>query len=542
MPLSSRQTQPLWPDCPTRAVGERIPRQDGGQGCKILMPEWDASGMNVYRVYLLDPVRACPECGHYNPSEDARCQVCGRDLTSIRAAPAVAILYEACDVQRLAPFIYLLQKGVRHPCLLTPFLGQSLLDGGNAYRYQLFMADRPAPPLQERDAPAPLSKVLRWGMQIAQGLTALHKAGFAHGIIDRQHILVRNDRAWLVAAPGPHSVLQTSISQDLSDLATALVQALGLSPTPQGLDALPPPVRQALAPALNRTLPESNAAAFFVELLTYAQQALHSQKDRRLQVAWATDVGRQRPHNEDSLLTIQVDSACDNLAAGGGVFLVADGAGGHQAGEMASQTAVQIIGRALAPALADFLWGEDVPAMDAMEARMQDAIHMANTRLRQLRQQRHSNMLTTVALVLIRHDQAILAHIGDSRIYLWREGGVQQLTSDHTTVQKLIDMGQITPEEARTHPRRHELYRALGYKEDSQPDLQHLTLQADDTLLLCSDGLYDELDDAAIAAILADVPSLDDAARHLIQAANDAGGSDNISVILVRVANRESRV
>ena len=543
MTASSRQTQPLWTPCPSRSAGERIPRLGGGQGFKILAQEWESAGLTVYRAYGLDPVRICPECSHYNPPSSANCQVCNHPLDGVQDAPAVVFLYESCDIKRLAPFLYFPQKQITHPHLLAPYTAQALKSRDGVHRYQLFVPERPAPALKEQKAPASLADVLNWGVQLAQALTVLHASAYPHGVIDAQHVLVRNHRAWLLAAPGVQSPpLSPTISDDVRDLAATLMQALGLPATPQGVEALPAAVQKAFAPALNRTLPEPNSADLFRQLLRYARESLHKEKGRRLAIAWATDDGRQRTHNEDSLLVMHLESTRESLPANGGVFLVADGAGGHEAGEIASKTAVQVIGQALTPALATFLLEDANSAGEEMEARVRDAILAANQRIRKLQQERANNMLTTVAMALIVRDRAILAHVGDSRIYLWREGRLQQLTTDHTTVQQLIAMGQISPEQARSHPRRHELYRALGHKENPQPDISAFPLQSDDLLLLCSDGLYEELPDDAIAATLQNAPSLSEAARTLIRAANDAGGSDNISVILVRVVGGESRV
>ena len=537
MRKSSPQTQPLWASCPPRSPGEHIPRLGDGQGFKLLALERESPGVSIYRMYALDPVRICPECGHYNEPVRDSCVVCGHDMAEVHPAPAVAMLYEACDVQRLAPFVYLPAKQITHPHLLAPILAQTIRDRDGSQRYQLFIPERPAPPLQERDGSAPLGQVLRWGMQIAQALAALHGVGFSHGAIDSEHILVRESRAWLLAAPGDQARPAATISGDLRALAFVLMRSMGLQPSPQGLSSLPEPVRKAFAPALNQALPEANAAQLFGQLLAFAQQSLHAEKDRRLLSAWGTDDGQQRDHNEDSLLVNQWEVAREGLPTGCGLYLVADGAGGHEAGEVASQTAVQIIGQRLAPALADSLWGEQTPSVERWRDRVREAILAANQRIREMQQQRANNMLTTLALLMIVRDRAILAHVGDSRIYLWRGGQLRQLTTDHTTVQQLIAMNQISREQARTHPRRHELYRALGHKEDPKPDLNIIPLEANDVFLICSDGLYDELDDNAIARLIQTSSTPQDAAHTLIRAANDAGGSDNISVILVRIAS-----
>jgi protein phosphatase len=538
MIAKSPQTQPLWPLCPPKVPGEILPRLGGGQGFKILILENEATGMNVYRAFSQDPYRRCPACGNLNPSDSQMCHVCSHDLTSVQAAPGIVLIYESCDVRRLSPFIYLPKKQIANPYLLLPILSQSLRYSPEETRYQLILPENPAPTLRtQKDAP-PLLQMLTWGKQLAQALETIHETGVALGVVDQQHILVQEHRAWLLAAPGWSFRQEQTFLDDVVDLANSLLEAMGLPPGKDGLPFLPQPAQKALTPVLNRALPNETAAQVFGRLLDFAIGALQQDASRRIRVAWASDSGRQRNNNEDSLLALNLDSMTGGIRRGSGVFAVADGAGGHEAGEIASQTAVQIIARHLTMALPEIVFPDPSPGPGILEKHIHDAIYAANEQIRRLRKSRGNNMLTTVTLAAIVGEEAIVANVGDSRVYLWRESRLQQLTVDHTTVQQLVDMEQISPAEARIHPRRHELYRALGHNDDPQPDIQRISLQASDLLLLCSDGLYDEVSDEKLLEILqnADGASMN-TVQTLIQAANDAGGSDNISVILVQISS-----
>ncbi len=236
---------------------------------------------------------------------------------------------------------------------------------------------------------------------------------------------------------------------------------------------------------------------------------------RRIVARGATDVGRVRQGNEDALL---VSSS---------VFAVADGMGGHLAGEVASATALEPI-----RTLDGKVFAEPAEAVAALR----DAVVAANARVAQLADSNPSyrGMGTTLTAALVEGKRLHVAHVGDSRAYLLREGQFSQLTDDHTLVQHLIDEGQITREEAASHPQRSVITRAIGVAPEVDVDSMSLDLQAGDQFLLCSDGLTGVVADAAIAEVLRDEEDADTAVRALIERANDAGGPDNITVLLLR--------
>lgn len=206
--------------------------------------------------------------------------------------------------------------------------------------------------------------------------------------------------------------------------------------------------------------------------------------------------------------------------------IVADGMGGHTGGEEASRIATQVI--------RDYLlqhWKSDRTTKVLLENAFKQA-NLAIVREQQLQPQ-CSDMGTTAVVVVFREQQPAIAHVGDSRLYLFRGAALQQITADHTWVNTAVHQGDITKEEARAHPWRHILSRCLGREELDQVDLQIINVQPGDRLLLCSDGLTEELSDEQIAFQLQSNPALEKATAALVKAALANGGHDNITVVVV---------
>ncbi|MGH7998332.1 MAG: Stp1/IreP family PP2C-type Ser/Thr phosphatase [Brasilonema sp.] len=208
-------------------------------------------------------------------------------------------------------------------------------------------------------------------------------------------------------------------------------------------------------------------------------------------------------------------------------FIVADGMGGHAGGEQASHIATQQIQEYLSAH-----WNSSKPS----EQLLQEALLQANEAI--LRdQQKHperSDMGTTIVVVIFpSQEPPLCAHVGDSRLYRFRDSQLEQVTEDHTWIARALKIGEITPEEARIHPFRHVLSRCLGREDINHIDVQPLDVKRGDRLLLCSDGLTEELADQNIADYLQKTPLAEKAAFSLVEAAKERGGHDNITVILV---------
>jgi protein phosphatase len=251
-----------------------------------------------------------------------------------------------------------------------------------------------------------------------------------------------------------------------------------------------------------------------------------------------SDVGRKRPGNEDSFC----------VAPGLGLFVVADGMGGHAAGEVASRLAVDTI----LEWMTRYLQGEDlamvgppVTTCSRQANYLLSSIRLANRIILDASQGRpeYAGMGTTVASVLAMNDSVALAHVGDSRIYRIRDGQIVQLSRDHSLVQQQVEHGIMSPEEAHDSQYRHLITRALGLKESVEVDLVEEPARPGDVLLLCSDGLSDLLDDEEISAIVrGQVDNLEKACQALVDRANYKGGDDNITALLIqlRAGDRDS--
>ena len=243
-----------------------------------------------------------------------------------------------------------------------------------------------------------------------------------------------------------------------------------------------------------------------------------------------TDVGKKRKGNEDSLFA----------NAEQGLFVVADGMGGHAAGEVASKVAVDSINEFVVLTAGDeeITWPFGLDENMSYDGnRLKTAIRFANRKVLEATRERseYEGMATTVAAVLVDGESANIGHVGDSRVYLLRDGKIEQLTSDHSWVNEQIQSGVISADQARSHPLRNVVTRALGGKPDLQVDMMVHKAKAGDLLLLCSDGLTTMLADEEIVKVTAEAGAdLEKVAKALVAAANAHGGEDNITVLLLR--------
>lgn len=241
--------------------------------------------------------------------------------------------------------------------------------------------------------------------------------------------------------------------------------------------------------------------------------------------SFRTDKGRVRENNQDFIAWREPENQ-EARDRDGWLYLLADGAGGMDAGELASRYATERLLEHYLDGVDERDWG----------LRLHQSMLAANSDLRQLSasQAAQNRMATTMVAVVIAGDQAYIGNVGDSRAYLWREGVLQQITRDQSLVAKLVEEGAITAEEAATHPRRHVILYSLGSVRDPQVDIYELTLKAGDQILLCSDGLTTHVEDDELAAILGEQDP-EEASAALVQLANERGGQDNISAGVLRV-------
>jgi PPM family protein phosphatase len=248
------------------------------------------------------------------------------------------------------------------------------------------------------------------------------------------------------------------------------------------------------------------------------------------------DRGRARENNEDSF----------RLAPELGLFVLSDGMGGMASGEVASRLAVDTViehclDAAKNPALP--LGGLHIPGASPAGDRLASAIRLANAQVRKAAAENASQqgMGATIVAVQFHEDRLILAHVGDSRAYRLRQSELEQLTEDHSFVAEQVRRGMMTRQEAEQSKLQNVLLRALGPEPEVLVEVNEELLQDDDAILLCSDGLTKELSTAQISGVLSDAEDAEEAADRLVSLANEAGGSDNITVIVIRTAPKLAR-
>ena len=249
------------------------------------------------------------------------------------------------------------------------------------------------------------------------------------------------------------------------------------------------------------------------------------------------DPGIRRKHrpNEDTILVTHGFVPSATSAPKPFVLLaVADGMGGPGHGQEASQLAVQ----SLVEYVSHSLCSQQEPSEDWLSL-LKAGVQYANQLVYERNEQQQTAMGTTMTAVLVIETTACVAHVGDSRLYLYREpAGLVRLTRDHSVVATLVEEGSIAPDDIYTHPKRNQIYRCLGDEATVEVDASAIPLAAGDTLLLCSDGLWEMVRDQQIAAIMtALMPTPSHTARTLIQAALAGGGEDNVSAIVAQVSN-----
>ena len=253
----------------------------------------------------------------------------------------------------------------------------------------------------------------------------------------------------------------------------------------------------------------------------------------QLTAAGGQSVGIQRELNEDSLMVITSTLAGNAGNTPFGLYIVADGMGGHQYGEVASNTAIRTFGGHIIRKFHPYLFNlPTTPLNESLQTIMHDGVNKAQEAIQ--RDAPDSGTTLTAALVL--GQQITIAHVGDSRAYsVYPDGRFEAITRDHSLVGRLEELGQITAEEAEKHPQKNVLYKALGQGEVLEPDLFTVSFPQKGTLMICSDGLWGVLSEAEMYKAMNSADTLELACQNLVNAANAAGGPDNISVVLAKM-------
>jgi serine/threonine protein phosphatase PrpC len=267
------------------------------------------------------------------------------------------------------------------------------------------------------------------------------------------------------------------------------------------------------------------------------QSIMHGQnlpfEMQQLIAATGQSVGKQRDHNEDSLLALTTTLAGKSANVPFGLYIVADGMGGHQFGEVASNAAIRVIAGQIVRKFHTYLF--TLPTQQPEES-LQEIMENAVKDAHRAVQKDAPGSGTTVTAALVLGQQVTIGHVGDSRAYaILPAGRVEQLTHDHSLVKRLEELGHLNKEEAASFPHRNVLIRALGQGDNLDVDVFTIPFPRNGTLMLCSDGLWGVVAESDILRSLTEAPNLPRACQNMVSAANIAGGPDNISVVLVQM-------
>jgi serine/threonine protein phosphatase PrpC len=254
---------------------------------------------------------------------------------------------------------------------------------------------------------------------------------------------------------------------------------------------------------------------------------------KQLMAGVGQSVGKQRDHNEDSVLALTSTMAGSAESIPFGLYIVADGMGGHQFGEVASNAAIRIMGGNITKKFHSYLY--NLPTQSLQES-LQEVMETSINEAHQYVQREAPGSGTTVTAALVLGQQVTIAHVGDSRAYsVYPDGRIETITRDHSLVKRLEELGHLSKDEAENFPHRNVLIRALGQGETLEADIFTIPFPQGGYLMICSDGLWGVISEKEILRSINEAPTLQRACQNLVEAANAAGGPDNITVILAQM-------
>jgi PPM family protein phosphatase len=474
-------------------------------------------------------IKTCsnPNCQtiHYSNGSDEEkfCTQCGQVLE--KRSPL--LLLEEADNNKYGRLQPIIDLHMAHPNVHTPvaFFQEDLPEGTRYYLATPYSGEMPDDP--------EITQVLEWGLTLAKALDYLHAFGVA--FMDEQGDsnfgMYENKPVWRNFNNA--RVLPVLTDREKINNIRQLTQSMFTWMTGKASFQIDPSLPPRLNELFDRALLGEGytSGAALAKQLEVVKSAGVERFNLDIQVGRRTHIGRVRSRNEDSLLCLELNYMTQGISTPAGIFGVADGMGGHATGELASSLVIQVLAHKAAKETA--LLKNLTP--DEHTQWIKQSIQASNQAVYEARQKAGSDMGSTLAFALVLGSQAYLAHVGDSRIYLVNQTGIRLLTNDHSLVQHLINTGRISPEEAQNHPERNVIYRSLGEKPDIQVDNSIKQLFLGDRLLLCSDGLSGMLESQTIHKIIMEAGSPQAACDGLIEAANQAGGEDNISAIVIEV-------
>ena len=547
--LSQQPTQPLSPPSPAKQGTRPLPGANVAfaplpegallhEGLYVVQEVRAANQhLNTYLVKKTTPVWLCPNCQTEMPDlQEAFCSSCGAEISSTEPLYLRYLVQESANGRAFAAEAQLLEMHLEHPGLLLPHDIFAEAPYGPPRHY--LVEPEFSPPLATSlTLPQQLNRVLEWGIGLAQALEYLHHHQVALREIGLSHITIEGKKArWThfsearVASPEAPPQATSYLSRDVEGLAATLfymaTRERHAPPT-----QLPPKAAAAFSQAL--TAPAQLTAADFATALEEALQELRQPANVTFVVGRRTDVGQERSLNEDSLLTLDSAAVFRSVNKPVGLFAVADGMGGHAAGDVASRLAIQAIAQRMVEEIFSLAAaGENLPNTSRW---LTDTTKAANRAVHDQRRAAGTDMGTTLVMALLIDEQAVIANVGDSRAYLLKQDDLTQITTDHSLVERLVATGQITRAESIHHPQKNVIYRVIGDKARIQVDLFEQRLAPGEALLLCSDGLSGMVPDEQLWQIWQASNSPQEACDRLVEAANRAGGEDNITVVIVQV-------
>jgi serine/threonine protein phosphatase PrpC len=470
-----------------------------------------------------------PECGAIHvPLEGELESFCSNCRAPLTADQLGLVLFEA-QSQIFGSAGKIGELGLTHPGIRAPLVAfkESI---GKEDRFCLVIPYvEPLPSSVERN------QVFQWGSKLASALAYLHHNGVTfNGKISDSSFNLANGRAVIANFYNCQileSVDSTARVADVQALATVLFKWLTGRTQYAHDPGLSPVINSFFETALQP--PGFSSAELFAQTFEEAQRQTATVRPVEHKLGKRTDVGVARNLNEDSLFALQFDKYLESVPYPMGVYVVADGMGGHSAGEVASGTIVNIIAE---KAVSEFMTSPENNSPEQICEWIVSAMQAANKAVYELSRKMRSDMGSTTVMAAVTGNTACIGHVGDSRAYMINDQGITRLTTDHSLVERLVATGQITREEARHHPQRNVIYRTMGDKIDLEVDTSTHQLHPGDRLLLCSDGLNGMVDDDTMREIvLVQAASPQDACDKLVQAANAAGGDDNITVVVLEV-------
>ncbi len=431
--------------------------------------------------------------------------------------------------------VQVVTKGLSHGKVRAP-LAAFHEELAGVKRYCLVM-----PQISDLEMQPEARQALRWGIGLARGLEYLHDNGIMFGgVINETYFSLALDASGHEHAVWAHFTSCAMhpdhyVSDRGADTRALAAQIFYWLTGKRQFERDPN-----MLPAFNQVFEQAMTTTGYAtgeELARALEQALEDAVASQVvdyRLGRRTDVGMLRNLNEDSILTMEIGRVQQSVSQPIGLYVVADGMGGHAAGEVASGAIVTTIAQKATTEL--------MPAHLAQKAVqergewLRQAVEAANKQVFELRKSAGTDMGSTLVSAVLEGSKAFIAHVGDSRAYLINAQGIRRLTTDHSLVERLIATNQITREEARNHPQRNVIYRTIGDKAKVDVEVGTHTLSPGDFLMLCSDGLSGMVDDPTIQRIvLHHANSPQSACDALIDAANAAGGDDNTSVIIIKV-------